>query len=211
MKNRYLNQFFNSFCMASIAPTFDNYKKSSVRDKEITESMGCLNAAIKHSGFSPDDPDVKVIVVGDGVRPRTGIIFAYHTLWNVTSIDPLADIGWFSIFSNFRESCGHPIRRLEFLKLKVEDLPQQKYAEQQIIIMPHSHAGIVETLRIIQGKSTLISLPCCVRVDDRLKSETFMTSHDYRSYFDDQILSGKREINIWRNISYEDLPEKMRK
>lgn len=209
MKNKYLQQFFDSACMASIAPVFDNYKKPRIRDKEITESMGCLNAATQYSGFDPSDPEVKVIVVGDGIRPRTGLIFAYHTLWDVVSLDPLMDTNWFSTFSSFRKESGHPIRRCRVQATKIEDVEAYQYSKKQIIVLPHSHAPVVNTLKVIQGKSVIINLPCCVRVDDRLKAEAYHKHHGYTSYIDDQILSGKREINIWKDIQYDDLPYKM--
>ena len=57
--------------------------------QEITESMACLEAIREHLHFvSLSDPDVCIVVVGDGRTPRTAALMAMRTKWQVVSIDP---------------------------------------------------------------------------------------------------------------------------
>lgn len=61
--------------------------------KELTESFACFAAAREQLAdlFSPDDPSVTVVVVGDGLTPRTAALFAFRTRWKAISIDPLME------------------------------------------------------------------------------------------------------------------------
>ena len=57
--------------------------------QEITESMACLEAIREHLHFvSMSNPDVCIVVVGDGRTPRTAALMAMRTKWQVVSIDP---------------------------------------------------------------------------------------------------------------------------
>lgn len=63
-----------------------NKKKLFPNLKEVTESMGIVEAASKIE--DRNDSSVTLIVVGDGKRPRTATLATNMTKWNAISIDP---------------------------------------------------------------------------------------------------------------------------
>jgi hypothetical protein len=55
--------------------------------KEISESMGALDAVRRNCSFIFNEDDL-VICVGDGSTPRTATLFALMTNMQIVSIDP---------------------------------------------------------------------------------------------------------------------------
>ena len=200
--NIYVEKFLNSNCAADILPLFTNYTQVSKRNKEISESMSCLDAALRYSGFDPKDPDVFCYVVGDGIRPRTGMLVAYFTQWNVLSIDPVLDMDWWENYHSFKANEGFAPQRLALFRRKIEDMSLEEN-EKSVIILPHSHADLGATLVSIPGKSSIIELPCCTNFHDKLRSKKAVEHFGYMSYMDFDILSPKRTMHIWKNIDLD--------
>lgn len=122
--------------------------------KEMSESLAMLDAALevaRTNGINRADPNVIVVVVGDGVSPRTGAIVAMCTGWSVTSVDPKSKVNGL-----------HPLtNRLACVRAKIEDVP---HILGQIVLAPHSHAPVEETRRVARwpGGGYVLSMPCCV-------------------------------------------------
>lgn len=122
--------------------------------KELSESLAMLDAALdiaRTSGLSRGDPNVTVVVVGDGASPRTGALVAMCTNWSVTSIDPKMVLNGL-----------HPLtNRLACVRAKVEDVP---HILGRIVLAPHSHAPVEATRRAASwlGGGHVIAMPCCV-------------------------------------------------
>ena len=149
--------------------------------KEVTESMGILEACLLISdtqGIKRNNPNVKVIVVGDGHRPRTAALVASCTAWSSVSIDPALII-------------GNPFPKVESIKSKVEDIANDKlsYDIPVIVCFPHSHASMTTALGKIKAPIRhLVSLPCCVP-DDIYNPDI--------TYQDDNIMSKMNKVNIY--------------
>lgn len=81
---RHVNKFLSWDCAATLLDMglFPNAQ-------EVTESMACLHAVDLHLKLRFSEPDILCVVVGDGVVPRTGALFAMRTKWNqIISVDP---------------------------------------------------------------------------------------------------------------------------
>jgi len=81
---RYIERFFK----LNTAPEILAEKVFS-NLKEITDSMGVFVAIQKHISFDRKDRNIHCVVVGDGHTPRTGMLIARLTAWEVYSIDPV--------------------------------------------------------------------------------------------------------------------------
>lgn len=200
IKNPYLLRFFNSNSLADIAPVFDNYKSVRYRNKEITESMGCLRA-IDFTDFDPKDLEVECFIIGDGTRARTGFIFAYFTSWWVTSIDPLLDMNWFNKYYIFKRDEGHTVRRLSLCDTTVEDFSSPiNFGKKTLLVLPHSHADISACLTKFRVPVSIISLPCCTKTPSRLRGPEAVENHNYITYQDRHIITSKSDIHIWKDL-----------
>lgn len=148
--------------------------------KEISESVGAL-VNMKQMGLDFKDPTKTCYVVGDGVYPRTGVLLAHLTKWNIISIDPGLN----------KHVDLSEVKHFTAIKSRVED----KYWESDhaIICLVHSHATLPNCLKHITGRKSrcMISIPCCVPHDD------FPTDEEYK---DLGILSDKNIVKIWDAI-----------
>jgi len=158
--------------------------------KEVTESWGAYNAAVKLLGRERlSDPTVCVLVVGDGSTPRTGATFAMRSKWNVSSIDPQMKecMSWENrverliCYSDTAES----YRGLGGLSAPDSDV---------IVVGVHSHASIQASLDAVTDYKSrhLIWMPCCKK--DAFPREPDMAYDDYG------IWSEERAMMIWRNV-----------
>lgn len=197
VKAKYLNRYFqlNSIEELSKNRLFPNIK-------EITESMSFIYLFEKYL-YKWDkslykNPDVTVIVVGDGKTPRTAALINFLTPYKTISIDPeMDDSKDWSYISN-----------LTTYKGKFEDwiekvyIPSIYFGKRPVIILyPHSHAPIILTERIHSGKKWVIKLECCTK--DKLSTPCFM-------YQDKYIMSPKNTFYIWSNylcLNYTELEE----
>lgn len=154
--------------------------------KEIAESMSMLYAieeklSIWDENIKKNNPNINVVVVGDGVKPRTACIFAFNTTWKTWSIDP-----------SMRDKDYSSVKRLSVIKSKVEDVETMDFGDEiLIIIMPHSHAPIQECWNRFQStRKWLIKLECCTH--DKLNMPYF-------AYKDKYAITAANNIFIWSN------------
>ena len=191
---RYLDEFIKLKCAPDLLLNhlFPNAK-------EITESMAAFNAYRKNLMFSypPTEEHTTCLVIGDGVTPRTGAVFAMRTKFEVTSVDPV-----------IRLKLGHiyheNINNLVMLKERAEkiyyDIFCPKYTLNKLIIVAiHSHAPLDKLIKRIEETTdikefAIISIPCCY--EDNI--EHLDTINKIASYNDWGIHSEKRRINIYK-------------
>jgi hypothetical protein len=220
-RNVYVDELFDSYCASDILPYFGNYKDAKARNKEITESMGCLHAALDYLAIDRKDQNTFVLVIGDGKYPRTGVIFAFFTSWNIISIDPMLDIRWEKAHNVYKETIGRPVQRLTLRPVKFEEfsmtqIPSRKALNEinLIVVLPHSHVDfeVMITKMASCGNENLeysvVSLPCCIKTPEKLYSKRALDKFAFMRYNDTQILSDKREMFIFPRLSkelYEDL------
>lgn len=202
--NPYLCRFFASNCLSDLVPYYANYTSSRKRDKEITESVGCFEAA--EDAFGKLD-DYHVYVIGDGVLPRTASVFAHFCKAGVFSIDPLMRVDYLKDYFKFKESIGRPVRRLKCFDMTFEDFDVFdglnkfgfKNGKKNLVVMPHSHAKFNETIEAFNRAGIhpdVVAMPCCVKIPQ----ET-LVKHKPTNYQDFDILSGKNHMYIFKQLN----------
>lgn len=135
-----------------------------------------------------------VIVVGDGASPRTGAIFAYYTKAEVTSIDPVFNIGHWCEHVAKQTVMGFPPQRLSIFDKRIEDLKSLDCKNRQVIVVwPHSHACMNNCKVHNYTKRVDIAMPCCVKIP----SNWLFRPHIV--YEDKWVLSPHKTIHIWND------------
>jgi hypothetical protein len=149
-------------------------------EKEISESVGAFMAAMKVASEYRMNSNVNCYIPGDGRSPRTGVIFATNTTWNVMSIDP--------IMSKSYSGKG----KLTTFKCKAEDfvIPDDN-VDLSIVVSVHGHFDHDEFYSRIPGNKILISIPCC------FESSQLLSYDCTDNYIDDLILSQKNHVYIY--------------
>lgn len=183
---RYLDEFIKLKCAPDLL-----LNKLFPNAKEITESMAVFNAYRKNLMFSytPNEENTTCIVVGDGVVPRTGAVFAMRTKFDVISVDP-------------QMRCFNPfitIKRLTPMKSRAEEIYYGSSFDKLIIVAVHSHAPLDKVIKRIEKTTNIkefviISMPCCY--EDNIEHLDTITK--IISYNDWGIHSEKRRINIYK-------------
>lgn len=148
--------------------------------KEWCESIGAYNAVVEHTDFDLKDKSVTVVVVGDGVTPRTGAMFAFRSKWNVISVDPLMKCK-----KKFKS-----IDRLTMFKGRIEELDQID-SDKLIIVGVHSHASAQVSWNVGKDakESAFINIPCCKSSDMVFKAT--------KTYNDPLIPTQKNSIEVY--------------
>lgn len=157
--------------------------------KEITESLGAYYACKTVIPFRLDDPDVYCYIIGDGHTPRTGILFARMSAWNIFSIDPIMRLK------------DYKTQRLTLLKNYMQDIKLKSPTGKAVIVAVHSHANPTDCINNIEAKQKwFVEIPCCFPP---------LENHDddlSRCFEDKSILSQKNKVYIynlsskkWRN------------
>lgn len=184
---RYVDEFLGLKCASDILDMsiFPN-------GKEITESMGAYDAARRYTQLSLSDPGVHVLVVGDGKHPRTGVLFAMRSKWNVASVDPESvhpkTLGQTTIKR-------YTVDRLSVYPCPVQNVDLDFTGKTLVIVGVHSHARNSDILRGVRfDKATLINMPCCVYQPP--------VSDDFIEYEDIGVWSPHNKITI----SFDSLP-----
>lgn len=185
----YVDKFLKLNCAVDLLPIFNDRQHAPL--KEITESWGMYQAVINHIRRDVDNPNVNVVVIGDGCTPRTGALFAFLTKWSVLSIDP-----------NFRKDnpfCGVQVNKLHLCRCRLEDVMPTNYARDVIIVMPHAHADANIALEKIKtrGMRSLVVCPCC-HPDKQLPQTSSKTSAIY--YRDKYVLSEQNHMFVYKHI-----------
>lgn len=132
--------------------------------KELSESFACFHAAREHLGesFQPDDSRVLLVCVGDGMTPRTAALFCFRTRWRCVSIDPLLTDGPAAPEGG---TWAERVERLTALRGRLQDVaPAGGFAaERVVLVLPHCHYGLDDSLRHVRWRSALaaVVMPCC--------------------------------------------------
>lgn len=177
--SRYLDELMKLRCAPDL---LDQRRKLFPNAKELTESFGAFCAARKYFRDWMDDPDVTVVCVGDGCRPRTGATFALRSRWNVISIDPLLR----------SPSSVADIDRLECVVRKVQEC-QPRHFKRLLVVAVHSHATLEETFSALSGDEVgVIAIPCCVPL--------VIDTKPIADYRDGGIHSPQNRVVIWRLV-----------
>lgn len=202
MTSNYIHRFMSLKTAPEVLPWFQT---AADPVKEITESMGCWSAAYDILKLNQKNPNVGVLVIGDGKAPITGALFAFMSKWNVISIDPKMGQAAFP--------CGLPERLLGFGRL-FEDIPPDTVAkglkgctDNGLLVFPHSHAKLELCINIakhIFKTFDVIALPCCTKpIRGPLVEKNFALKHSYVSYEDPEILSDKNIVHVWHGVEGE--------
>ncbi|KDO30251.1 hypothetical protein SPRG_19803 [Saprolegnia parasitica CBS 223.65] len=189
---RYLNEFVGDL---KCAPAL--LERGLFPDaKEVTETMGVFNAIRKlnlHVLDAGDDATGLrngIVVVGDGMTPRTAAMFASRTKgWTCFSVDPImrvstpeAPVSWADM-ENVVPICA-----------KIEDIRIR--LNKAIVILVHAHVTMPQAMASIQANTVVavLTLPCCNWYGHQeeldLRPPTVV-------YDDMSILSQHREIRLW--------------
>lgn len=196
----HINRFFSLKCGPDILPFFQNSHPERV-SKELTESFAMWRAAADVLKLDNQETII-AIVVGDGVRPRTASLLAHVTQWNCFSIDPQMDMAWFNQYAQERVQLNVPLQRLHPFAMKAADLKIDCNGFRALVVMPHSHALVEESLKVPFNYSRLdaISMPCCKQVEPKYLSKDFVMKHDVKTYVDEHVWSPKNTIHVWQNL-----------
>lgn len=180
--NTYIKHFLNTKASSQVLPLFNKGKNVC---KELTESWGCLEAAKK---YCKDLSDCIVYVIGDGSTPRTAALFAFYTGAQCFSVDPALNLPFYNMWVEKERP-----QRLSIMKKKIEEIgPQECNNKRLLVIWPHSHAPMKESLGLFINyeSRTDIILPCCVQIP-----HSFM-KYPHIIYADNYILSPKNYMHI---------------
>ena len=172
---KYISEFWGLKCAGQLLPLFPN-------PKEVTESFGCFHAVWEFLDVQLKNPDVMIVVVGDGTKPRTAATFALRSAWDCISIDPMMVVK------------DYGIKRLLCIDKKIEDTEKHIFENRLIIVLPHSHAKMPYVLNRLESsvRRDVVSLPCCV--PHEIKDKHF------EGYRDWSVWSEKNEFKIWKDV-----------
>ncbi|OQS02554.1 hypothetical protein THRCLA_05083 [Thraustotheca clavata] len=187
---RYLNEFVGDLKCAAQLLECQLFPDA----KEVTETMGVFNAIRKlhltESDPFPNEFRNGIVVVGDGMTPRTAAMFASRTKgWICYSVDPImrvstkeAPVPWEKL-NNVIPICA-----------KIEDIRIR--LNKAIVILVHAHVTMEQAMASIQANDVVavLTLPCCNWYG---RQEYYLNKHPDIVYDDMSILSKHREIRIW--------------
>lgn len=148
MNRLYMEHFITSRCAPDML-ALDLFPNC----KEITESWGTFEATkYLGDGYEWNNPDVVAVVVGDGAKPRTAATVAFRTAWEAVSVDPKL------------APRRYDVKRLKLIREKVEDVELRFPGKNVVIMAPHSHARLPDSVRAIKEAEQLavIAIQCCV-------------------------------------------------
>ncbi len=153
--------------------------------KEITESMAMYDAVKKYGDFKLNDPDMTVMVVGDGHTPRTGALFAFRSAWYTFSVDP-------AIKERDRYD---KIKRLFVIPEKVAQ-PPYYYESPDVILFPHAHVKFDNLHKVFPRAELIVAMPCC----EPYKSHQQLWNGEPPTfrYHDWGVHSPQREVLVWK-------------
>lgn len=142
--------------------------------KEVSESMAVVHA-VGNLDLDRRDRDLKVLVIGDGTKPRTAGLMSIFSNWKVHSLDPIMKQGL-----DTPNTVSHTMG------------VEQWQEEMDLVIGVHAHATWEQTCHAI-GKYS-VWLPCC-------KSWVPKNSYEIASYSDLGCLSEKRTIFVHKKLA----------
>ncbi|UJR17117.1 hypothetical protein I4U23_004013 [Adineta vaga] len=183
--------------------------------KEITESFAVWAAIRRHilpqlpSSSSPSsttDRRNAIIVVGDGMTPRTAGLCAYLTkgLWQCFSIDPILQYDTYTdmTFLNRRslttkDNCNEwkTTEGLRMARAKIQAISIQ--CRQAIVVLMHAHVTLEDAIEAIdasEGIVGIVTCPCCKWAPFQ---QEWLGQTPHQQYMDLSLLSTKNQMNIW--------------
>lgn len=182
---KYLNRFFSLRTAIELMPFFAGDEKGSA--KEITEAFAVFNLFEHKFRAYVNDENVNIVIVGDGVRPRCGALFAYLSKCQVFSIDPLMNPN----FEPLRTTRRLHVTRGTAAETKIfcANMPT-------VLILPHSHAPMDEALGCLNdyGRLDIINMPCCVPILPRWAAKGCYYVKDLECW------SPKNDLYLWTNV-----------
>ncbi len=185
------NYYLETFLKLRCSPDFLLWKLFP-NIKEVTESFGMFEAVAQNfPKLEFRDPNVTIVVVGDGGTPRTAVTFACRTKWSTISVDPeLSNKHW-----------GDKVKRLKCYKDKIEnisiEIPEDHFC---IVIFPHSHVKIDDSLPSIKAGPLglgVVACPCCVPL--YIKGQPHHIEYD-----DHRMHTPKNLVKIWKEVNMYD-------
>ncbi|CAM4965635.1 unnamed protein product [Rotaria socialis] len=211
----YLDEFLKLICAPDLL-TLGLFPNA----KEITESYAVW-AALRRFIFSrfeksssksidpipsTDHRQNAIIVVGDGMTPRTAALCAYLTkgLWQCYSIDPILQYDTYAdmLFINrgsktTAEHCTEwkSIKGLRMVRAKIQTVSVQ--CRKAIVVMMHAHVTLEDAIAAIdatEGIIGIITCPCCNWAPFQ---QEWLGQRPHHHYADSKLLSGKNEMNVW--------------
>lgn len=185
LSNRYLREFLDMKCAPDMLAL--RVWPRNRADKEITEAFGAYNAVRKYlrDDFSLQNPDVRVVCVGDGRTPRAAVTFAFRTAWTAHSVDPQLK----TLYHR-----GLRPMRLEMHHKRIEEC-RFDWPNPTVIVACHSHAPLQAAIDACCGavRLAVVAIPCCV--------EQHVPGIPADVVYDDKgIMSLKRRVLVWRDV-----------
>lgn len=180
---RYINRFMRSNSAVDILQlgVFPDAK-------EISESFAAVNALERKLGLSKalmTKLNPYILVVGDGCTPRTGVLLAFYTPYDIISIDP-----------EMRKTEWPEVQRLEVFQTRLRDF-EYDFDRPIIMIGVHSHVPSKELLefydKVGDKLMAIIENPCCY--PSYFPAAFGPPVHEYTDW---GIHSPKRDIRIWK-------------
>ena len=162
--------------------------------KEISESVAAYFAASRTLRMKVTDEKVMAICVGDGAMPRTSVLLALTTKWQVIAIDPDMEKAKDKIKCILSQ-----VGRLRVLPHRIEEVPLAPEdfdgIERLLLIHVHSHASLSASLQSFRkagwlGEILVVSIPCCVPDD--------LNADLHKSFQDAGILSPQNLVNLYK-------------
>lgn len=160
--------------------------------KELSESFACFAACRAHlaADFSPRDPGVAVLCVGDGRTPRTAALFAFRTAWRCTAVDPIMEEE-----GPEGRRWDEAVERLHAVRAKIQDAPVLA-ADRVLLVLPHAHVGLGPSLAKLRWSSALgvVAMPCC----NYYKALSLPDAPPLVERDDPGVVSPHRLVRVWR-------------
>ena len=186
--SRYLDWFLKLKCSSDILRL--GVLPSTNACKEITESFAATVALRSFIGIDRfSDKNWTAVVIGDGHRPRTGVMIAFQTKWSVYSIDP-----------NLRGDCL--CDRLTLIRKHIEETPLE-FNTNVVIVGVHSHATPLVSWDSVKNppemRKLFINIPCCV------KGPPPIGKFKFTSYEDHNIWSPHCTVQVYERVSESNL------
>jgi hypothetical protein len=204
----YLDQFLQLKCAPDLI-TMGLFPNA----KEITETFAIWTALRRYifPRLSTSTPSINnrqntIIVVGDGMTPRTAALCAYLTkgLWQCYSIDPMLQYDTYAdmTFINRRsittaDHCQQwkNIKGLRMARAKIQTVSIQ--CRQAIVVMMHAHVTIEDAIAAVdasEGIVGIVTCPCCQWAPFQ---QECLGQAPHQQYTDLRLLSVKNQMNVW--------------
>ncbi|CAF0807386.1 unnamed protein product [Rotaria sp. Silwood1] len=212
LSNDYHLEYLDEFLQLRCAPdliTMGLFPNS----KEITETFAVWSALRRHifpqlstSISSTDNRQNAIIVVGDGMTPRTAALCAFLTkgLWQCYSIDPMLQYDTYAdmTFINRRsittaDHCKEwkSIKGLRMARAKIQTVSIQ--CRNAIVVMMHAHVAIEDAIAAVDASEGIIGIvtcPCCKWAPYQ---QEWLGQAPHHQYTDLRLLSVKNQMNVW--------------